>query len=141
MEEITFYNDQSVSVTSARVIMNELTFALRNISSVRTLVEPPSHAIDIILIIIGIMTGIMGFCVTGVGSGADSGAATGGGIFIVIIAIAFVVLGIFLYVKKKPTYYVYLGTNAGEKRGIRSQDKPYIETIVSAINEAIVYKG
>lgn len=141
MEEKTFYTDQAVSVTSARVVMQGLTFAMRNVSSVRTLKVLPSHALDIILIIIGIIMGLMGLCTSGIGSSAKSGGATGMGIFVIIVAIALVVIGILMYRKKKPTYYVYLGTNSGEQRGIFSQDKAYIETIVQAINDSMVYKG
>jgi predicted phage tail protein len=141
MEEQNFYSDNAVSVTSARVVMNELTFALRNISSVRTLTVAPSHSLDIILICIGLLIALMGLCFGGVGAGAESGGAIGGGIFILIVGVALVAGGIYTYAKKKPTYYVYLGTNAGEQRGISSPDKSYIDAIVKAINEAIVHKG
>lgn len=73
MEEKQFYKDQIVSITSARVIMNNLTFALRNISSVRNVVIQPSHTLEIFIIIVGVLIGIFGLCSLGVGGSAESG--------------------------------------------------------------------
>lgn len=141
MEEKEFFNDQVVSVTSARVKMNSLTFALRNISSVRSVTIQPSHALDIFLIIVGVVITIFGLCAAGVGGGAESGGTMGVGIFTILFGIGIVIIGILIYTKKKPTYYVYLGTNAGEQKGIYSQNKTYVDSIVEAINEAIIYKS
>lgn len=130
MEEINFYNDSLVTVTSSRIVMPNLTFALRNISSVRNHSIAPSHGGDIILIIIGLLIAMTGFCV-----------GKGGGIIAGIIGLGLIAFGIYLYMNKKPTYFVYLGTNAGEQKGIESKDKEYVDNIVKAINEAIIHKG
>lgn len=126
MDEKTFYSDNSVQVTSSRVVMPGTTYALRNISSVRTLVFTPSHSLDIALIVIGIIILLIGIS-------SSAGAAFVG----LILAGA----GIALFMTKKPDYLVRLGTNAGEQDGIRSKDKVYIDRIVNAINESIISKG
>jgi len=61
MDEKTYYTDNEVSVTSARVIFRGTTYALRNVSSVRMITVAPTRIIEIILIIIGVITFALGF--------------------------------------------------------------------------------
>lgn len=127
MEETTFYSENAVQVTSSRVVMPGATYALRNISSVRTLEFKPSHTLDIALIIIGVIILLIG----------ASAKSAGAVLFGLVLAGA----GVALFVTKKPEYVVKLGTNAGEQDGFRSKDKLSIDKIVNAINEAIISKG
>jgi hypothetical protein len=127
MEEKTYYSDNSISVTSTRVIVGSTTYSLRNVSSVKMTSIVPSHVIDIILILIGVITLIIGLAALKETSG-----------ICLIVGILIGVAGFFIFKSKKTTYYVVLGTNSGEQKAIYSIDLEYINKIVSEINNAIM---
>lgn len=119
LEETTYYTDNQVQVTCARVVFPAVTFALRNISSVRKYVQHPSHVLDMLMISLGILILLIGFV-------ANSGGTIA---FDVIIG----VLGILIYTRKKDIYSVLVGTNAGEHKGLVESSQKRIDEIVSAI--------
>jgi len=126
MEEKIYFNDNVISVTSSRVILGATTYALRNVSSVKMLFDPPKRMIEIILIAIGIISLIIGIAMD-----------KGGGVCIGL-GIILGILGGILFSIKKTTYYVQLGTNAGESRAYSSVNQQHIQEVVNAINEAII---
>lgn len=123
MSEIVFLNESNVTVTNARFIVNGQTYALSGITSVknRRHIEYPSRLIPIILGIVGIFF---------LGSKPLIG--------LVMIAIAVL---IWVYDKKKITDTVILSTAGGEVEAISSENTEFIAKIISALNEAIVYRG
>ncbi|HMQ79982.1 MAG TPA: DUF6232 family protein [Ignavibacteria bacterium] len=127
MEEKNYYSDNSISVTSTRVMIGSTTYSLRNVSSVRTMFTAPSHIIDILLIITGVISLIIGFAMI-----KNSGG------FCVGIGVLLGIIGVIVFKSKKNTYYVLLGTNAGEHKALTSTNQQYIDTIVTAINNAII---
>ncbi|WP_025142210.1 DUF6232 family protein [Pedobacter jeongneungensis] len=119
--EVTFYQDVNVTVTQSRYVTNSKTYAMRNISSVHIFEIVKSKAAPVLMIITGILMlfandiRILGFIVLAV--------------------------GILILTLNKNEFTVRISTNAGEVNSIVSKDRLYVQNIVSALNEAIVFRG
>lgn len=123
MAEQTFFNQNGITVTNARVIMGGQTYAMSGITSVRSIEEVPSRKGSIILGIIGILVMIVAKPMA------------------ILIGLILVGIAVAWFIATKPTYYVGLVTAAGESRALNSKDAEYISNIVNAINEAIIARG
>ena len=55
-----------------------------------------------------------------------------------LIGVFLIVGGILIFKGEKDEYSVVLNTSAGENQALTSEDKLYIDTVVSALNNAIV---
>ena len=119
--EKTFFQEGSVRVTQARFIAGSRTYAMSNISSVYTYRKQRSVKLEVALIVIGML------CLF-----SDGGRMFG---------FAMILLGILLLMLLKDSYSVRIQSNSGVTDGLVSKDKQYIEKIVDAVNEAIVYRG
>lgn len=119
--EIMFYQDGNVTVSQSRFITNSKTYAMRNISSVHIFEIVASRKLPVIMILIGFF---MLF--------SDSARIVG------FIIIALGVGALFLI---KNEFAVRISTNSGEANSIVSKDRAYIQTIVNALNEAIIHRG
>lgn len=120
MEEKTFFEYDDVKVTNARFISGSQTYAMSNVTSVKTFEERPQRLAGVLVLLVGIVMA--------------SGTAT---VFGLLVAAA---AGYFLY-QQKTTYHVMLATSAGETSALKTYQKEYLEKVVSAINEAIVHRG
>lgn len=122
MEEKTFFNKGSVMVTNARFVVGDQTYAMSNVTSVKSGEIPGSQTIPMLIA----LSAVLFF-----------GLGTVGIIF------AIVILGIALYAgsKVKPTYTVILNTSAGENKALSSPDEGYVRSIIRALNDAIVSRG
>ncbi|MCR8560387.1 hypothetical protein KXD93_22225 [Mucilaginibacter sp. BJC16-A38] len=116
-----FYQDGNVTVSQARFITNSKTYAMRNISSVYIFEIVKSRKLPVAMIVIGLLM----LCY-------DSSRIAGA-----IIAI----IGIALLFSIKNEYAVRISTNSGEANSIVSKDQYYIQTIVDALNDAIIHRG
>jgi len=119
--EVMFYQDGAVTVSQARFITNSKTYAMRNISSVHIFEIVKSRKLPVIMIIIGFF---MLF--------SDDVRIAG------TVTIA---LGVLLLLFIKNEFAVRISTNSGEANSIVSKDKTYIQTIVNALNAAIIHRG
>ena len=119
MEEKIFYENGDVSVSNSRFIVDGQTYAMSNVTSVKTKLEKAKR-------IPGILITLFGVGVVGVNSMV-------GGVMIVV--------GIVVLILAKNKYSVALNTSSGENQALTSTDKNYIEEIVSALNDAIVSRG
>ncbi len=119
--ETQFYNDGSVTVTQSRFVTRSKTYAMRNISSVHIFEIKKSRVGPIVMFLMGLPF-------------LFSGDVFWIGLIIIVLAILWL-FGI------KNEYAVRISTNAGEANSILSQDKIYIQKIVNALNNAIVYRG
>ena len=119
--EVMFYQDGNVTVSQARFITNSKTYAMRNISSVHIFEIVASRKLPFIMILIGFF---MLF--------SDSARIAG------FITLA---LGVGILFLIKNEFSVRISTNSGEANSIVSKDKVYIQTIVNALNEAIIHRG
>lgn len=120
-KEVVFYQDQHVTVTQARFISQGKTYAMSNISSVSLFEIKRSRALEVLMIIIGL-------------SMLLAGSVRIFGVLIIIIAIA-------LFFLLKNSYSVRIQSTSGEADGLISKDSEYVNKIVSAVNEAIIFRG
>ncbi|MEH3113754.1 DUF6232 family protein [Pedobacter terrae] len=119
--EFTFYQDGNVTVTQSRFVTNSKTYAMRNISSVHIFEIIKSKTLPITMIIIGVLM-------------LFSDASR-------VLGLILLTLGIFILAFTKNEFSVRISTNSGEVNSIVSKDRLYIQNIVSALNDAIVYRG
>lgn len=124
-EERVFYStaDNSVRITNTRAIIGGKTYAMSNITSV-TIVQ---KKINIVLVVILALIGLASLFFIG-----QSPIVT----LVIVAACAGL---IFLLVR--PSYAMRLGSASGESEALVSRNKPQVEQITSAMNEAIVHRG
>ena len=120
-KEVTFYQDINVTVTQSRYVTNSKTYAMRNISSVHIFEIIKSKTFPIVMIILGIL---MLF--------SDASRVLG----LILLAVSILILALI-----KNEFTVRISTNAGEVNSIVSKDRLYVQSIVNALNDAIVYRG
>lgn len=127
--EVTYYTDQlGVRVTNSRAMFGSKTYSMANVSSVNLLVERPSYAGAVAMILIGLVSGLTCISNKGMGGGSVLG-------FLIMLA------GIAWAVRLKPFYWVRITASSGESNVWKSKHKGYIEEIVAALNESIVHRG
>jgi len=127
--EKTFYQQGSVTITSARAVLGGKTYAMSNITSVTLTTKPAKKLLPAVLLIGGIALALVSlidleslFMCGGIGTAM---ALIGGGLLIGI----------------KPTYIVKIGSASGETDALSSPKKEAMTPIVNAINEAIIARG
>lgn len=123
-QEVGFFSDQVVTVTSARAVIAGTTYAMANITSVRTFVEPRQIGI----LILGLLLLLVGVAI---GLGNAYGAL-------------FMALGVIMiagYAFSKPKHWVRIATAGVESNAVYSADPNWSAAVVAAINNAIVSRG
>lgn len=123
MSEQVFFEQDSVSVTSARFVVNGTTYPISAITSVRAVRSKNVPFLAIVLIIGGF------------------GILLGGEPSLLIFGVAGIALGIFWLVTKKEVYSVVLLTSSGEAQVLQSKDRRYVHAVVDALNNSIVQRG
>lgn len=118
--EKIFYQDKNVTVTQSRFTSFSKTYAMRNISSVSIYRKGRSRGWEILLIVVGAL-----FCLASV----------------FVAGIPMILLAILLFIILKDSYSVRISSNSGEGDGLVSEDRQYIQTIVNALNDAIIFRG
>ena len=129
-QEEMLHSDKYVKVSTARVIIRETTYALRNLTSVRMAETPGSVGGAILFIVFGLLMVLASVAVF-----SDSVSAA---IACMLIALGLIAVGIWQIRAAKPTYHVAITSSSGEFNAMSSQDGRYIQTVVTRINEAIV---
>ena len=119
MDEKTFFEHGDVKVTNARFISGGQTYAMSNVTSVKAFKESPNRIGAILLILIGL--GVVTYNV-----------AVG---LLIIAAAAY-----FIY-RQKPVFHIMLATAGGETSALKTHQREYLSSVVSALNEAIVHRG
>lgn len=123
MEETTIMKEGDVTVTNARLIFAGQTYAMSGVTSVKMFEQKASKAPAIFAFLIG--------------GGLLLSMSMGGFIFGALLCAA----GYWLWKAAKNTYQVRLATSSGEATALSSKDRPWIERVVTAINDAIVARG
>lgn len=113
------FADANVHVSSSRVILNNTTYAMSNITSVRALKKSPDRKVAILLIVVGVVLWFPSH----------------------ILGLILLALGVLLLLVLKTNYTVLIGTSSGERNALSSKDGGYITKIVDAINQAIIARG
>jgi hypothetical protein len=123
MEERVFFENNGVKVTNARFIVRSQTYAMNGVTSVKSHVTSPDRKGPLIAIGIGLLVLL---------------AADGAG---KLIGLAIAAFGVWLFMQQKDTHAVFLSSSSGEVEALSNQDEEYIGGVVSALNEALVYRG
>ena len=119
MTEKTFFEYESVKITNARFVVDGQTFAMSNVTSVNPLEQPPKRLIGIVLLVVGLFA-------------LFENAFFG----VPVIAVALY----YLY-KQRAVYHVMLRTSGGETKALTTYQRDYLDKVIAALNEAIVYRG
>ncbi|WP_136679931.1 DUF6232 family protein [Neptunomonas sp. XY-337] len=120
MEEKVFFEYEDVKITNSRFLTDSQTFAMSNVTSVKPHRKSPNRTPGVI----GIMIGLSLFF-------AQS----------FIIGLIVIGLSIYFMTKQKPLYTVILKTSSGENRALSTYQKEYLNQVIDALNEAIIYRG
>lgn len=123
--EHTFYSDKDVTITSARAILYGTTYALSNVASVRAFTVKKS----LLPLVLGIPAMLFGLPM--MGASVELGLAV----------VAAGIISILAYALRSHRHFVRLGSASGETSAMESTDPAYVQTIVAALNEAIVSRG
>jgi hypothetical protein len=126
-QEDTVFADQHIRVTTARAVFGNQTFSMANVSSVSVFRDDPGRALPILLIVGGLLGGMT--CV-------ESRSAGAAAVTLLLLGVG----GMMLWLQK-PVFWIKIIAAGGETRPFSSKDKPYIERIVQALNEAMVRRG
>lgn len=129
MAENVVYSDKNVNITNARVVIDNTTYAVRNITSVKTSLTPASKVMCYFLMLMGVVLALIGI-------GVFLSYKDIGSIFIFLGTLE-IICAFFLLSKCKPKYHVTIASSSGEVEAMTSKDKKYIDKIVSSINDAI----
>ena len=121
-EEKNFFNQGGVSVSNSRMMYGGQTYAMSDITSVKSFEKTPSRIVPIILIIVGLF---------GLAAGKDG----------IIVALLLIGGGIAWLIAQKSDYSVLLTSASGEVKAYTSKDKDFVGKIINAVNEAIVHRG
>ena len=135
MTDGTFFSAGEISVTSTLVTLaGGKTYATANITSVTTEVEEPEA---------GCAQGLMG-CggfVALVGLILMCSGEAGGGFVVLLLAAGVIVGGVHWRKSLRPQYVLKIASAAGEVEGMRSPDRELVESVNTAIRQAISVRG
>lgn len=127
MDEKVFFNEGGVSVSNARFIAHGQTYAMSGITSVKSFAQTPSRKGPTVAGLIGAVLLLAAFA-------SDAGS-------IGIFGAALIALAVFWWMNLKPEYSVLLSSSSGEAKAYSSKDYPFINKVITALNDAIVYRG
>ncbi len=127
-EEVVFYSDDSgVRVTNSRLISGSTTYAMNNITSVSLNSESPSRVWPLVFSSIGIFS-----CLNGLSGTEHSG---------VVFGLFMLGIGVLWWKAQKTKYHLKIASASGEMNAITSTNKKRVESIIQAVNEAIIGRG
>lgn len=117
--EVTFYSANGVRITNTRAILDNTTYAMANITSVKGLVSDPDRRASVILGLVGLL------------------------LFVVSPAAAYLLLFIaaVIAIRQHSLYHVSIASASGEATALTSKNKVHVQQVVRAINEAMIYRG
>ena len=147
-KERIFFQQNNVLVSQSRLVIGDKTYVLRNISSVSTAsnywVKKPSKTLYKVLI--GFASALLLFQYQTISISKMLKTAHSSISYVIIfICIALIIFAIYKISKLKPeyfyNYYVRISSNSGTSDVLSSPDKQYIEKVVEALNQAIIYRG
>lgn len=119
MPEKTFFDYDGVRVTNTRFIVDGQTYAMSNITSVTAEVQTPNRIIPALLIVAGVGIALTGY----------------------YAALLLSIAGIMWLKFQKTVYHVTLHTAGIETSALQTYQKEYLQRVVRALNDAIVYRG
>jgi len=123
MTEQIFFEQGSVKVTNARFVVDAQTYAMNGVTSVKSRVTPPVRTGAFIAIGIGLLVLI----------GAEGGTK--------IVGLLIAGAGAWYLTQLKATHAVYLSSASGEVQALSGHDEGYINSVIHALNEALIHRG
>jgi hypothetical protein len=129
--EEVLLDTENIKVTTARAILGGKTYAMSNITSVRMAKASAIAIFPVLGIAIGAILMLGGFATI-----RDLGRP-----LLFVLGLAFVAGGLLSLIRAEPTYHVRTGSPSGEADVMSSKDQATIQTIVDAMNNAIVKRG
>jgi len=121
MEEKSFFTSSNISVSNSRFIVDGQTYAMSNVTSVKTGIEKANKVVGVLVTLSGLVVLI----------GSES----------IIWGVIITAIGVLAFIGAKNKYSVVLSTSSGENQALISKDKTHIERVVLALNDAIVSRG
>lgn len=134
-EEQEFFRAPSVLVTSARFIVDGTTYPVTNISSVKMVEVEAGCGPIAALAVFGLLSAILAMA----GMSAVPGEGAGLLVFSAFM-FALAVLAAIAVAKAKQSA-VAITTAGGEAKALVSRDRGLVRQTVTALNEAIIYRG
>lgn len=127
--EHVFHQDEGVYISSSRAVVFGTTYALANITSVRSWTVDKA-VLPLLLAILFTLFG--GWLVVA--------SSTTNALGYMSLAVG-VLCAVYYFVVSKKMYHVKIGTAGGEVDALRSKDANYTNQIVAAMNNAIIHRG
>jgi hypothetical protein len=121
--EKIYYSDGSITITSTRAVLGGKTYAMANVTSVSLAENQEGSGCGCALLGVGALFALGGL------SSADT---AGIGVFGILLVIAG-----FLWMNST-MYVVRIGSASGEANALQDRSREYIQTIVDAVNQAII---
>lgn len=117
--EVTFYSANGVRITNTRAILDNTTYAMANITSVKRLVSDPDRRAPVMLGLVGLL------------------------LFVVSPAAAylFLLIAAVIAIRQHSLYHVSIASASGEATALTSKNRVHVQQVVRAINEAMIYRG
>ena len=134
--EIEFFNLDKVTVTSARFVVSDKTYVMSNVTSVSYSHQKPSSDGAFMMIMVGAFFILL--IIAAVVDGKMTGTAF---LVMTLMGLFFLSMGINSYKNLKMKYSVVLQTSSGAVQALESTDQGYIQSVVEALNNAIIHRG
>ena len=147
-EEKIFLQQNNVLVSQSRLVIGDKTYVLRNISSVSTAsncsIKKPSKTFYKILV--GIASILLFQKIITIGLYLEVNKEVPFSDYVkVVLYIGLIIFSIYTMSKLKTqyfySYFVRISSNSGTSDVLNSPDKSYIQKVVDALNQAIIYNG
>lgn len=113
---------RAIRVTTGRLVVGDVTYAVANVTSVRAAVDDDTTK----AITVGAMALVLGFVLATNGSPAASG-------FSLVVGIACLIFAKF----HRPVRSIWIRTTAGEVQAFTTQDKEIADKVLAAIHQAV----
>ena len=147
-EEKIFFQQNNVLVSQSRLVIGDKTYVLRNISSVSTAsncsIKKPSKTFYKILV--GIASILLFQKIITIGLYLEVNKEVPFSDYVkVFLFFGLIFFSIYTMSKVKTqyfySYFVRISSNSGTSDVLNSPDKSYIQKVVDALNQAIIYNG
>lgn len=131
MDEKSYFNNNSgISVTNARFIVSDQTYAMSGVTSVKRFVKKRSIALMLLSILLILLGGLSAI-----------GIMTSNGDSSIAVPLIMLVIGVGLWLINKKKFIVLLNTASGESQALETKDSELVDRVVGALNEAIIERG
>lgn len=126
--EQVFFSGNGVQVTSARFVVNQQTYPMRNIAAVKPMHKDPSQ----FWWYIGLLVGLLFV------AGSFGSPISWGGVIFGAAIFGFCIMAIRA---GKTVHAIVITTSGSDIAAIQSTDQAHVRAVLDALNQAIVHRG